>query len=180
MEEIIERVVLNSEEIEEVCRNLANQINIDYKGKRLLLVGVLKGSVPFLSCLMKYINVELMVDYVYVNSYKGHEKEMVIVHKDLDINFSGLDVLVVEDIIDTGFTLYKIIEMLKGKDVASCEIIVLLDKIENRKLGSIKPKYIGKIIPNEFVVGFGLDYKELYRNLPIIGVLNKNLYRGKR
>ncbi len=173
----IEKVLYSEEELEAICKRLGEQISEDYKDKNLLLVSVLKGSVVFMGDLMRSITVPCRIDFMAVSSYgSGTESTgRVKIKKDLDIDISGYDLLVVEDILDSGITLDNLRRILMLRNPKSIKICTLLDKPERRK-ADIKADYVGTIVPDEFVVGYGLDYDEKYRNLPFIGVLKRSVY----
>lgn len=173
----IEKVLYSEEELEAICKRLGEQISEDYKDKNLLLVSVLKGSVVFMGDLMRSISVPCRIDFMAVSSYgSGTESTgRVKIKKDLDIDISGYDLLVVEDILDSGITLDNLRRILMLRNPKSIKICTLLDKPERRK-ADIKADYVGTIVPDEFVVGYGLDYDEKYRNLPFIGVLKRSVY----
>ena len=149
----------------------------DYKDKNLLMVSVLKGSVVFMSDLMRAVTIPCRIDFMSVSSYGSGVKTsgVVKIMKDLDIALEGYDLLIVEDILDSGMTLDYIIEMLQGRNPKSVKICTLLDKPERRKV-NLKADYFGFTVPDEFVVGYGLDYDERYRNLPYIGILKPEVY----
>lgn len=175
----VERVLVSEEEIKEICQRLGAQISKDYEDKNLLLVSVLKGSVPFMADLMRNITCDLRIDFLVVSSYSGAKTTgHVSFKKDLDINPEGYDILVVEDILDSGLTLAYLKEILIGRNVNSVKICTFLDKQANRK-ADIEADYVGKQIPDEFVIGYGLDYDEKYRNLPFVGVLSPKVYANK-
>ncbi len=173
----IERVLLTQEEIKEKVKELGEKISKDYKGKNLLLVSVLKGSIVFMADIMRSITEHCRIDFMAVSSYGSSTKTSGVVKilKDLDIPLEGYDVLIIEDILDSGMTLDYIKKLLKGRNPASIKICTLLDKPARRKV-DIKADYLGFSIPDEFVVGYGLDYAEKYRNLPFIGVLKPQIY----
>lgn len=175
----IKRVLVSKEELEKICSELGKKISEDYKGKKLLLVSILKGSIMFMSDLMKYITIPCEIDFMALSSY-GNSTEgstRVKVNKDLDIYPEGYDILIVEDILDTGRTLdYVINNLLKSRKPASVKICTLLDKPSRRVVDTIKAEYVGTQVPNAFVVGYGLDYAEKYRNLPFIGELKEEIY----
>ncbi|MBQ3546862.1 MAG: hypoxanthine phosphoribosyltransferase [Clostridia bacterium] len=174
--DFLEKVLINEEEIGQICKRLGAQITEDYKDKNLLLVGILKGSVPFLADLIKNIDLECEIDFMSVSSYEGTKTTgRVAFKKDLDINPEGRDILIVEDILDSGLTLSYLKSVLEVRSPASVKICTLLDKPENRK-AEIEADYVGKVIPNEFVIGYGLDYNEKYRNLSYVGVLSPKIY----
>ncbi len=178
LEDHIAKILVPAEEIQRRCRELGEQISTDYEGKDLLLVCILKGGVVFLSDLSRSLRIPHAIDFMAISSYGGTRTQtsgIVRILMDLNTNIEGRHVLIVEDIIDTGHTLEYIIENLQTRDPASLRICTLLDKPSRREV-SIKIDYVGFDIPNEFVVGYGLDYGELYRNLPYIGVLKEEQY----
>ncbi len=165
-------VLLSRQEIEAKVRELAEEVSRDYQGKNLLLICVLKGAVVFLCDLLRLLEVGAEIDFMAVSSYGNSSKSSGVVRilKDLDQSIDNKDVLIVEDIIDTGLTLSYLRENLLSRNPASLRIITLLDKPE-RRIAQIKPDYCGFSIPDKFVVGYGLDYQEKYRNLPDLCVL---------
>ena len=178
MEKDILKVLLTREEIKEIAERLGKEISEDYKDKKLLLVSVLKGAVVFMSDLMREITCECEIDFMAISSYSGAKSTGAVqFKKDLDIDPHGYDILIVEDILDTGLSLKYVSDILKTKKANSVRICAFLDKPENRK-ADIKADYIGAVVPNEFVVGYGLDYNEHYRNLPYLGVLKPEVYGG--
>lgn len=179
MNKDIEKVLVSEEELKEIAARLGAQISKDYLGKNLLLVGILRGSVVFLSDLMRNISIPCKVDFMSVSSYGDGVTStgiVKIVH-DLDINIAGYDVLIVEDILDTGRTLTHLTELLKSRQPNSIRICTCLDK-PDRRVTDLRADYMGVQIPDEFVVGYGLDYSNLYRNLPYVGVLKPSVYGG--
>lgn len=176
----IKEILVSSDEIKKIVTRIAGQINEDYKGKELLLICVMKGSICFMSDLMKEITIPCKIDFMSAKSYYGSSTStagVVNITKDLSYDISEYDILVVEDIFDSGKTLDKlmmVLEARKPKSVACCS---LLDKPERRDPNvKLKLKYTGAQVPDEFVVGYGLDYDEYYRNLPFIGVLKPEVY----
>lgn len=179
LEKDIKEILVNKEEIEAKIKELGKKINEDYLGKTPLVVGVLKGAVPFMADLVRAIDTQLEMDFMDVSSYGEalvSSGEVKII-KDLDTNVAGRDVLIVEDIVDSGQTLKYLVELFKYRQASSVKIVTLLDKPEGRVV-DIEPDYYGFKIPNEFVVGFGLDYKENYRHLPFVGVLKPEIYEA--
>ena len=178
MKNAIAKVLISEEEIIEKSKELGKQITEDYKNKKApILVGLLKGSVPFLAELIKHIDLEIEIDFMDVSSYEGTESTGDIkILKDLDRSIRNENVILVEDIIDTGRTLKTVTELMAGKGAAEVKIVTLLDKPERRVI-DIEADYIGFVIPNEFVIGFGLDYNQKYRNLPYVGVLKEEYYK---
>ncbi len=172
----IKNILVSEKQLDDITTKLATTINENYKNKDLVIIGMLKGAIPFMSDLIKKITLPITIDFMQVSSYQKTSSEELIFKKDIDTNILNKDVLIVEDIVDTGKTLTMIIEILKKKNPKSVEIVTLLDKPEGR-LVELKPKYIGTTIPKEFVVGYGLDFDELYRNLPYIGILKEEKYK---
>lgn len=174
----VKKILISSEEIQEKVKELGEIITNDYRGKELLLLCILKGSILFMGDLMKSIDTYLTTEFMSVSSYGNSTVSTgsVRILKDLDMPVNGKDILIVEDIIETGLTLDYICNYLKGKGASSVEIVTLLDKPSGRKI-EITPKYTGFKVGDEFVVGYGLDFKENYRNLPYIGVLKENMYK---
>lgn len=173
----IAEVLISKEEISKKVAQLGAQISEDYNGKNLLLVGILKGSVVFMSDLMKEITIPTRIDFMSVSSYGAGIKSTGVVKivKDLDIPLEGYDVLIVEDILDSGLTLSYIIGILMSRKPKSLKICTLLDKPYSRR-ADVKTDYHGFDIPDKFVVGYGLDFAEKYRNLPFVGVLKPQVY----
>ena len=174
----IGEVLLTEEQIQAKVKELGQQISADYAGRQLTLVSVLKGSLPFMADLMRAMTIPLRIDLMEVSSYGGASTEssgLVRILKDLSASIQGEEVLIVEDIIDTGLTLNYLVRYLRGKNPASLRICTLLDK-PARRLVEIPVDYIGFTIPDQFVVGYGLDYGELYRNLRFVGVLRPEVY----
>ena len=171
------RVLLTEEEVNKKISEVAAQINKDYEGKEVHLICILKGGVFFTCELAKRLTVPVTLDFMSVSSYgSGTESSGVVkIIKDLDGDLSGKDVLIVEDILDTGVTLSNLVPMLKMRNPNSVKICTILDKPSRRK-ADIQPDYEGFQVPDEFVVGYGLDYDEKYRNLPYIGVLKPSVY----
>ena len=174
----ISKVLVSEEELKEICKKLGKQISKDYEGKNLLLVSVLKGAIVFMADLLKEITCDCKIDFMAVSSYSGTKTTGVVkFKKDLDVNPEGHDILVVEDILDSGITLSYLKKILEDRNCNSVRICTLLDKPANRK-ADIKADYVGKVVPDEFVVGYGLDYNEYYRNLPFVGVLSREVYEN--
>lgn len=173
-EKYVEKILLGQDEIQAKIAELGKQISKDYEGKELLLICVLKGAVIFLADLMRHITVPAEIDFMAVSSYGAATESSGVVRilKDLDCSIEQKHCLIVEDIIDSGLTLKYLEENLLSRQPASMKIITLLDKPERRKV-NIKPDYCGFRIPDEFVVGYGLDFNERYRGLPDICVLNE-------
>ena len=166
-------VLLDEETVQARVAELGAEISADYEGRDLLLVGVLKGAVFFMADLMRRLTVPCEIDFMAISSYGAATDSSGVVRilKDLDINVSGRDVLVVEDIIDSGLTLSYLMRNLRARKPASLEVVTLLTKPERREI-DVPVRYVGFEIPNKFVIGYGLDFAERYRNLPYIGVLH--------
>lgn len=177
MHKDIKNIVMSEEEIQTICKNLGEQLTKDYQDKPLVCIGILKGSVMFMADLIKRIDTHLSIDFMDVSSYHGGTESTgeVQIIKDLGSSIENKDVLIIEDILETGTTLKSITELLQSRKVNSLEIVTLLDK-PNRRKANIEAKYVGKKIPDEFVVGYGLDYGEHYRNLTYIGTLKPEVY----
>ena len=178
MLDVVEKVLVTQEEIMKRCAEMGKQISEDYKNKKdiPLVVGLLKGSVPFMAEIIKHIDLEIQIDFMDVSSYEGTESlGNIRIVKDLDCSVNNLSILLVEDIVDTGRTLKEVKRMLMSKGAKEVNVVSLLDKPE-RRVVDIEAEYVGFTIPNEFVVGYGLDYDQKYRNLPYIGVLKREVY----
>ena len=173
----IKKILVSEEEIFEKSKELGQIIAKEYADKKPLLVGILKGSIPFMAELIRHIDAHIETDYMVVSSYHGGTESSgtVKIVKDLDNSVAGRHIIFVEDIIDTGRTLKELKELFALRQAASIKIATLLDKPEGRVV-EIEPDYTCFTIPNEFVVGFGLDYDENYRNLPYVGVLKEEVY----
>jgi hypoxanthine phosphoribosyltransferase len=174
----IAQILLTEEQISTRVAELGDRITADYQGRPVTLVSVLKGSLPFMADLMRAIDLPLRIDLMEVSSYGGATTEssgLVRILKDLSASIAGEDVLIVEDIIDTGLTLNYLIRYLRGKNPKTLRICTLLDK-PARRLVEIPVDYIGFEIPDQFVIGYGLDYGEVYRNLRFVGVLKPEVY----
>ena len=178
----LREIIFDTNTLQRRVVEMGRAIMADYAGKDPLLVGILKGSYPFMADLSRAINLPLSVDFMAVSSYGAGTKSSGVVRilKDLDRSIEGRHVIIVEDIIDTGLTLHYLRENLRGRGPASVEIAALLDKKPVRKgkeLEDMGARYVGFECPDEFVVGYGLDYNGRYRNLPFIGVLRPEVYR---
>ena len=176
----IAEILLTQEQIAERVGELGRQISSDYEGKDLLLVGILKGAFVFLADLIRNISIPLTIDFVAISSYRSSTElgGIVKVVKDLDCDVEGKDVLIVEDIVDTGWTLKMsyLADNLFARKAASVRVCTLLDKPDRRQV-ELDLDYVGFVIPNKFVVGYGLDFNGLHRNLPFIGVLKEDVQR---
>lgn len=177
----IERVIFNEQQINQRVQELANQLNHDYAGKKnVVVVAVLTGAIVFTMDLFKKLDLYAHIDFVDVSSYQGGTSStgtVKLLH-DLKNDIAGKDVIVCEDIIDTGRTLKYLIDLLNGRGANSIKIVSIFDKPEGRVV-DVHPDYVGFDVPNEFLVGYGLDYQGLYRNLPYIGVLRPSVYEKK-
>ena len=174
----IERVLLTEEQIQEKVRELGVILTEEYKDKNPIVVGVLKGVVVFYADMIRQIKVPCQMDFMWISSYTGTESGgKMLVRQKLSNNIEGRHVLILEDIFDTGRSLQFLVDTLKAQNPASLKICTFLDKPERRVPGvTVKADYTGYVIPNEFVVGYGLDFDEKYRNLPYIGVLKPEMY----
>ena len=177
LENDIKKILVSQDEITEAAKKLGAQLTKDYAGKNPILIGILKGSIPFMAELIKHIDTYLEMDFMMVSSYHGGTASSGVINikQDVTQDIKGRHVLFVEDIIDTGQTLKSLRDMFKAREATSVKIATLLDKPEGRVV-EIEADYSCFTIPNEFVVGYGLDYKENYRNLPYIGVLKEEVY----
>jgi hypoxanthine phosphoribosyltransferase len=177
MEKIIKTILVTEEDIEKRVKELGKQIAEDYKGKDLILVGILKGAVIFMSDLARNINMQIGLDFMAVSSYgrSATSTGEVRIVKDLDFSVENKDILIIEDIIDTGYTLAYLTDNLRKRGASSVKVCTLLDKPERRKV-NVPVDYLGFAIPDEFVVGYGLDYAEIGRNLPYVAALKEEVY----
>lgn len=177
MNDDIRAVLVSEQQLKDKVAQLGAQISQDYAGKDLVLVSILKGAVVFMADLMRAVTIPCSIDFMVVSSYGAGTTTtgLVKIIKDLDSDLSGKDVLIVEDILDTGVTLSNLVPMLKMRDPNSVRICAILDK-PSRRRADIQANYIGFQVPDEFVVGYGLDYDEKYRNLPYVGVLKPSVY----
>ena len=172
----IEYILADEKEIQSICKDLGARISEEYKDKNMIIVSVLKGAFVFCADIYRSITIPCEIDFMAISSYgSGTTPGAVRLIKDLGVDISGMDVLIVEDILDSGRSLAYTIELLKARKPNSIKICTLLDKPDRRQ-ADIKADYVGKVIPDEFVVGYGLDYDEKYRNLPYIGVLKRAVY----
>ena len=174
----IEKVLFDEEEIASIVKRMGEQISRDYVGKDLVLIAVLRGAVVFMGDLMRAIDVPLAIDFMAVSSYGANAKSSGVVRivKDLDMDIKGRDVLIVEDILDSGLTLKYLMKNLSNRGPASLEVAAFLWKDIEGKQAAINPKYVGTHCPDAFVVGYGLDFAERYRNLPYVGILKPEVY----
>jgi hypoxanthine phosphoribosyltransferase len=177
MKQDIKEILFSEEVLTKRIKELADEISTDYKGRELVVVGILKGSVIFAAELIKNISIPCEIDFMAVSSY-GNSTEtsgVVRILKDLDSNIEGKNILIVEDIVDTGVTLAYLLKYLKARKANSIEIVALLNK-QARRTSDLEVKYIGFEVPDGFIVGYGIDYAEKYRNLPFIGILKPEIY----
>jgi hypoxanthine phosphoribosyltransferase len=176
LEHAVGEILIDEETLAARVAELGAEVSADYQGRDLLLIGVLKGAVFFMADLMRHLTVPCEVDFMAISSYGDATDSSGIVRilKDLDINIEGRDVLVVEDIIDSGLTLSYLIRNLESREPATLEVCALLTKPSRREI-DVPVRYVGFEIPNKFVVGYGLDFAERYRNLPYVGVLSEHL-----
>ncbi|HPW53127.1 MAG TPA: hypoxanthine phosphoribosyltransferase [Erysipelotrichaceae bacterium] len=172
------KILFSEQQIVERCQQLGKQLSQDYRYNKhnVLFVGILKGSIPFLAELMKHISIDMEIDFIAASSYEGTESlgDIKII-KDLDCSIINRDILIVEDIIDTGLTIKKIKELLYHKGAHDVKVVALLNK-QSRRICDVQADYVGFEIENEFVIGFGLDFNQRYRNLPYVGVLKEECY----
>ncbi|PKR77517.1 hypoxanthine phosphoribosyltransferase [Halalkalibacillus sediminis] len=177
MHDEIQEILISEEEIQVKTKQLAEKITNDFDGKFPLAIGVLKGAMPFMSDLLKRVNTHIEMDFMDVSSYEGGMKSTgeVKIIKDLNTQVKDRDILIIEDIIDSGLTLSYLVDLFKYRQAKSITIVTLLDKPTGRK-SDVKADLVGFEVPDAFVVGYGLDYEEKYRNLPYIGVLKPEIY----
>ena len=175
----IKDVLFSKEQIQTMIDRMGKEISEDYAGKNLLLVGILKGSVMVMADLMRAITVPLEIDFMAVSSYGEDTKTSgrVRIVKDLDRDISNYDVLIVEDILDSGRTLSYLKSVLGARNPASIKICTIFDKPDRREITDIVADYVGNTVPDEFIVGYGLDYAHKYRNLPFVGILKESVYK---
>ena len=181
MDNDIDHILGSEDALKAKVNELGAQISRDYAGKDLLLVSILKGSVVFMADLMRAVQIPCAIDFMVVSSYGGANTSstgLVKIIKDLDADLTGRDVLIVEDILDSGVTLHYLMQILAARGANSIRLCTLLSKPERRKI-DVNVDYLGFEIPDEFVVGYGLDYAEKYRNLPYIGILKPHVYGGE-
>lgn len=177
MKQDIEKILYSEEELQEKVAELGKALSEEYQDRFPLAIGILKGAMPFMGDLLKRIDTYLEMDFMDVSSYGNAmvSSGEVKILKDLDTSVEGRDILIIEDIIDSGLTLSYIVELFRYRKAKSIKIVTLLDKPTGRK-APIEADYVGFIVPDEFVVGYGLDYAEKYRNLPYIGILKPEVY----
>ena len=170
MDVTVGKVLFTEDQIRARAKELAQKFNKDYKGESLYLVGTLRGALVWMADIMKEITLETEIDFIVASSYQGTDTTGVVtIKKDIDGDVNGRNVLIIEDIVDTGTTLYKLLDYFRGKGAKSVEICSMLNKPSRRK-APVDPKYNGFVIDDLFVIGYGLDYNQRFRNLPFIGV----------
>lgn len=171
------KTLYSEEDIKQACQTLGQQISEDYKGKTPIVIGVLKGAIFFMTDIVREMDIYTKLDFIDVSSYNGGTESSgsVKLIKDIDVDVNGKDVIFMEDIIDTGRTLKYLKELLADRGANSIKVCTLMDKPEGRVV-EVKADYVGFEVPNEFVVGYGLDYDGKYRNLPYVGVLKPKIY----
>ena len=174
----IERILISEEEIKAKIAELGKQLTADYAGKDPIFIGILRGVVVFFSDMIRAIDTPCRIDFMAVSSYGAATESSgrIIVKKDFDLDISGRHVVILEDIIDSGLTLKYVMAYMQSKNPASLKVCTLLDKPDRRKV-DVQADYVGFTVPNEFVVGYGLDYNDYYRNLPYVGILKPEVYQ---
>ncbi len=174
----VEKILFDEAKLQEIVTNLGQQITADYRGKDLLLIGILKGANVFMSDLMRKIDMPVQVDFMAVSSYgmSTESSGVVRILKDLDHSVENKHILIIEDIVDSGLTLHYLMDNLKSRGALSITACTLLDKPERRKV-DVNIRYVGSIIPDVFIVGYGIDYAEKYRNLPYVASLQPQVYQ---
>ncbi len=178
MDQDIDHILVSEEQLRQKVAELGARISRDYEGRDLLLVSILKGGAVFMADLMRAVTIPCAIDFMVVSSYGGANTEstgLVKIVKDLDADLSGKDLLIVEDILDTGITLSNLLPMLRLRNPRSVKLCTILSKPSRRRV-ELEPDYLGFEVPDEFVVGYGLDFDEKYRNLPYVGVLKPEIY----
>ena len=178
VDDIVKKVLVSERQIKRITKKLGKKISKDYEGKDLIVVGLLKGCAPFMMELIKNITIPLQIDFVQVSSYDGGTQSTnnIKFKKDLEANIEGKHVLLVDDILDTAQTITRLLSILADRGAVSIELCCLLDKPEGRVV-QYNAKYTGKVIPKEFVIGYGLDYDEFYRNLPYVAIVKDEVYK---
>ena len=174
----IQEIVLDKQDIKDIVKRVGAEITRDYADKNPLVIAVLRGAVVFMADIMRAIECPLSIDFMAVSSYGDGVKSSGVVRivKDLDTKIEGRHVIIVEDVLDSGLTLSYLVRMLKSRNPASIEIAAFLVKDIEGKRPAVDPRYVGTHVPDKFVVGYGLDYAERYRNLPFVGVLKPSVY----
>lgn len=177
MKNDIKEILVSQNELEQICTRLGEQITKDYAGKKLMAIGLLKGSFIFMADLLRKVDLQCSIDFMAVSSYGSGTRSSgaVKIVKDLAVDPEGYDLLIIEDILDSGRTLSYVCDMLNTRKPNSIKVCTLLDK-PSRRVTDLVADYVGMEVPDEFVVGYGLDYDEKYRNLPYIGILKEEVY----
>ena len=177
MHKDIEKILVSEKEIEGFVNTLAKQIEKDYNDKDFIMIGLLKGSISFMADIMKKVNLDFAIDFMVASSYGSQSVSSgeVKIKKDVSMPIENKDIIIIEDIIDSGNTLSYVVKYLLSKGAKSVKICTLFDKPLRREV-DIKPDYCGMTVPDEFIVGYGLDYDEKYRNLPYVGILKRSVY----
>ena len=177
MHKDVERILISQDKLENIVKSLAKQIEKDYNDRDFIMVGLLKGSIVFMAELMTKVDLDFRIDFMVASSYGGGTESSgkVKIIKDMEVDPRGRDILIVEDIVDSGNTLNFVINHLVSRGAKAVQVCTLCDKPDRRKVPLV-PDYCGAVIPDEFIVGYGLDYDEKYRNLPYIGVLKRSVY----
>ena len=172
----VEKILIDQEQIKEICKRLGKEISNDYKDKKLLICAIKNRQMPDF---LREITCDCEIDFMAVSSYSGTKTTGVVkFKKDMDVDPDGQDILIVEDILDSGVTLSYLKKVLIGRNAASVRVCTFLDKPANRRT-DIEAEYVGAVVPDEFIIGYGLDYNEKYRNLPFVGVLKREVYADK-
>lgn len=180
MQNDIKKVVVTEEQIKNICQKMGTQISKDFQNEIPLFIGLLKGCQPFMSDLLKFVSIYSQIDYMDVSSYEGTSSTgQIKINKDITCDVQNRSIIIIDDIVDTGRTIKAVSDILLNRGAKTITVATLLDKPEGR-LVPVDVKYSGTSIPNEFVIGYGLDYNELYRNLPYIGVLKEEVYTKKK
>lgn len=177
MHKDVEKILVSKDKLEKIVKSLAKQIEKDYNDRDFIMVGLLKGSIVFMAELMTKVDLDFRIDFMVASSYGGGTESSgkVKIVKDMEVDPRGRDILIVEDIVDSGNTLNFVINHLVSNGAKTVKVCTLCDKPDRRKV-PLTPDYCGAVIPDEFIVGYGLDYDEKYRNLPYIGVLKRSVY----
>ena len=177
MHKDLEGILVSNQELEKIVEDIAKRINDDYKNEEIIMVVILRGSMVFASDLIRKLTMPVKLEFMQASSYGSGTSSsgFINIKRDLDADITDKNVLIIEDIIDSGNTLFRLKNVLESRNPKSCRICTLLDK-PDRRVTEVDVAYTGKVIPDKFVVGYGLDYNEYYRNLPYIGILKKEIY----
>ncbi len=173
----LKSILISEEELKTIVKKTAQKINEDYKDEEIIMVVILRGSMVFAADLIRRLKMPVKLEFMQASSYGSGTSSsgFINIKRDLDVDITDKNILIIEDIIDSGNTLFRLKNVLESRNPKSCKICTLLDK-PDRRVTEVDVTYIGKVIPDEFVVGYGLDYNEYYRNLPYIGVLKEEIY----